>query len=311
MDRISKVDQLRRWAQVDVREVWPSEPRDFTPWLSRNLDLLEIKELGVLELEGIEVQVGSRYLDILARASSGVHIAIENQFGRTDHDHLTRGLSYAVGKNAQYLVVISEEHREEFQNVATHINTESQNSNNRIGIFLVEFTVMKVENFYVPSFNVVCKPDWGISNAPSDGAESMQNIEQFYTMLAENASAKVSTFRGIISNFCQRPDCFESHASKSTVALFMKNPVTGKNSCLIQLDTKGRIFLCRGYILDLEPFADPEVRERLDQNIARIFGEIKTTPKNFYPNVSNASVAQIEEFVDLIAKEFQLFKHKS
>ena len=141
MNPVSKVDQIRRWTQVDVREVWPSEPRDFTPWLSRNLDLLEIKELGVLELEDKEVQVGSRYLDILARASFGVLIAIENQFSRTDHDHLTRGLSYAVGKNAQYLVVISEEHREEFQNVATHINTVSQNSDSRIGIFLVEFTV--------------------------------------------------------------------------------------------------------------------------------------------------------------------------
>ena len=158
---------------------------------------------------------------------------------------------------------------------------------------------------------MVCGPNWGISNAPSEGAESIQNIEQFYTILAKNAAAKVSTFKSIISNFCQRPDCFESHASKSTVALFMKNPATGRNSCLVQLDTKGQVFLCRGYILDLEPFAEPEVRERLDQNITRIFGEIETTPKNYYPKVSNASVAQIEEFVDLIAKEFQLFKHNS
>ena len=48
---------------------------------------------------------------------------IENQCGRADHDHLTRGLAYAVAPpRARGLVVIAEQHRDEFRAVAEYLN---------------------------------------------------------------------------------------------------------------------------------------------------------------------------------------------
>ena len=42
---------------VDLREVWPHEANDFTPWLAENLHRLS-QVIGVpLELEGVEVAV--------------------------------------------------------------------------------------------------------------------------------------------------------------------------------------------------------------------------------------------------------------
>ncbi len=304
----SKVPQIRQWQQVDVREVWPSEPNDFTPWLLDHLDLLEIKELGVLEPVDTEVRVGNRYLDVLAKTSDDVLVAIENQFSVTDHDHFTRGLSYAVGLGAKFLIVVAEEHREEFCQVATHLNNVSKDAPDRIGIFLVEFLVMKVEEFYIPSFSVVCAPAWGLSTASAETTGQLFSLDDFYTQLKNNSAEKVSKFKTIIDSFIRRPGCRENHNSKSTVALFMENPATGRDSCAIQLTTKGGIYLCRGYILELEPFAAIEARNRLDEGIETIFGEIVKTPKNYYPKVPNATSEEVGRFVDLVASVFDQFK---
>ena len=44
--------------RVDLREVWPHEAQDFTPWLAENLDKLG-KVLGLdLELRASEAAVG-------------------------------------------------------------------------------------------------------------------------------------------------------------------------------------------------------------------------------------------------------------
>ena len=95
-------------AQVDFREMWPSEPYDFTPWLADHLEQLG-RAVG-LSLEPVqqEQQIGSFSLDILARETNeNVMVAIENQLEWTDHGHLGQLLTYAAGCDARIAIWVA------------------------------------------------------------------------------------------------------------------------------------------------------------------------------------------------------------
>ena len=125
---------------IDIREVWPGEARDFTPWLADNLEALsEHLEIGELKLDSTEVDVpGGRRLDILASDADGRNWAVENQYGEADHDHLTRALAYAVGLECRAVIVVAESHRDEFVAVADEWNRYSEAyGSDGIRLFLV------------------------------------------------------------------------------------------------------------------------------------------------------------------------------
>ena len=92
---------IRKPEPVAIRDLWPSEPADFTPWLAKNLEELDVLKIGSLSLIDTEISIPGtgRALDILAETSEGL-VAIENQYSMADHDHLTRGLAYAIGLEA-------------------------------------------------------------------------------------------------------------------------------------------------------------------------------------------------------------------
>lgn len=75
-----KLDKLKQIK--DLREIWPNEAKDFTPWLAKeeNLSLLG-EAIGVeMELTEKESSVGDFNVDILAtEQDTGRKIIIENQ----------------------------------------------------------------------------------------------------------------------------------------------------------------------------------------------------------------------------------------
>ena len=100
--------------QGNLRDMWPNEAWDFTPWLAANLNLLG-DAIG-LKLETVqqEQQVGSFSLDILAReGNEGVTVAIENQLEWTDHSHLGQMLTYAAGCKARIAIWVAAEFQHE------------------------------------------------------------------------------------------------------------------------------------------------------------------------------------------------------
>ena len=99
----------REFKLIDIREVWPGEAKDFTPWLADNLEALsDHLAIGELERDSTEVEIpGGRRLDILAKDADGRNWAIENQYGEADHDHLTRALAYAVGLECRAVIVVA------------------------------------------------------------------------------------------------------------------------------------------------------------------------------------------------------------
>jgi hypothetical protein len=182
LDRVAGY-RIVRPERVPVRTVWPSESADFTPWLGANLGFLDELGLGQLTLVQVEAQLPGlwRSLDILAETADGRRVAIENQYSSVDHDHLTRGLAYAVGHEARALVVIAEEHRPEFVAVADYLNRcqEALGDEQGIAVFLVALSVERIDTAYVPRFTVLSRPNaWRAAVAASDSMR-FSRIEQF------------------------------------------------------------------------------------------------------------------------------------
>ena len=127
--------------EVDVRERWPNEAQDFTPWLAKNLGLLG-EEIGLkLEFVSMEEPVGPYSLDILARdVDSGALVAIENQLEWTDHTHLGQLLTYAAGCDANVAVWVTTwvgyEHGEA-------INRLNEWTGGRVEFYGIEIEVIK------------------------------------------------------------------------------------------------------------------------------------------------------------------------
>ena len=90
-----------------MRDIWPNETLDFTPWLAQNLDLLG-KAIGMdLLLIQTEASGWSGYLDILAEAAGKGKVAIENQIEPSDNDHFARLIGYAADCDADILVWVT------------------------------------------------------------------------------------------------------------------------------------------------------------------------------------------------------------
>jgi hypothetical protein len=110
---MAAVIPLGSFIGVSLRDAWPTEDGNFTPWLAESEAIALLGEtLGLeLETEAVEHWVGPFRADILARAADEPEhrVLIENQFGRTDHSHLGQILTYLAGiDGAKTIVWIAE-----------------------------------------------------------------------------------------------------------------------------------------------------------------------------------------------------------
>jgi len=83
-------------------------------------------------------------------------VIVENQFGKTDHDHLGKLLTYAGGKDAAVIVWVAEEFREEHRAALDWLNEHTAGD---VHVFGVQIELWKIGNSApAPRSNVVAKP---------------------------------------------------------------------------------------------------------------------------------------------------------
>ena len=182
-------DNLARIQRVSLRDAWPNEANDFTPWLAQNIRELG-NALGVdLEWQESESAVGNRSLDIFATdRSDGRPVIIENQLEWTDNDHLSRLLIYAAGKDAKLVIWVASAIDDEHRQVLDWLNQRTDENTQFYGV-VVE--LWKIDNSRAaPNFSVVTAPnEWrkrNISNRQVGIAGSRsQSTAMFHRQLAE------------------------------------------------------------------------------------------------------------------------------
>lgn len=148
---------IGRLVGVSAREAWEHETHDFTPWLSENLDQLG-EAIGLkLEAEGTEVAVGPFSADILAKDILGRIVLIENQLEATDHNHLGQILTYLTGLDAEIVIWVATDFREQHLSA---INWLNENTNDRFSFFGIRLRVIKIDkSLPAPIFDVLARPN--------------------------------------------------------------------------------------------------------------------------------------------------------
>lgn len=189
-----------------LSEAWTGEAADFTPLLAAQLDAVgeaigvDLAALGESEV----ATAGGRRIDIVAQGEDGSEFVVENQYGRADHDHLTRGLAYAVARRARGLVVIAEEHRDEFRAVAQYLNDLAEHDLERgIAVWLIEARAIRIEDSaWAPLFTAVVEPNSFTTTVErAKQTAALATLDEFWDLydhppLREAARRVLSRWRG-------------------------------------------------------------------------------------------------------------------
>ncbi len=174
---------------VEVREIWPNEARDFTPWLAQNLDRLG-EAVGLdFELTEKESCVGSFWCDLVATGiGNDKVIVIENQLESANHGHLGQLLTYAAGKEASVVIWVAKDIRDEYKQALVWLNSRTDTKTDFFGVVVEAFRVD--DSKPAVKFNVVVAPnEWrklaAESTRVNDSPKNEKYRQFFQTLLDE------------------------------------------------------------------------------------------------------------------------------
>ena len=176
--------------RVDLRDVWPHEARDFTPWLAENIDVLNNEiplSLSVLEREQ---PAGDFSVDLLAEDNrSGNFVVIENQLEQSNHDHLGKLITYLTQIGAKAAIWIVSKPRPEHISAISWLNESSSAS-----FYLLKLEAVRIEDSpAAPLLTLIVGPSEEIREVgkeKKEGAERRSLRYQFWTSLLERARDK-------------------------------------------------------------------------------------------------------------------------
>jgi hypothetical protein len=168
--------RIRPIGWIDASSVLGHEERGFSAWLAENLGLLaDALGLPGLTLVERESGVGPYRVDILAVAEDdtdeGLPVAVENQYGGTNHDHLGKLVTYLAGQQRGLGVWISERFSDPHLAAVEFLNRTSDES---VGYALVtvKFAPAPDGDFYV-DFQVAARPnEWVKTVSESSGRQA-------------------------------------------------------------------------------------------------------------------------------------------
>ncbi len=188
------IPKLGKLKQVELRKVWLHEAHDFTQWLAEDKNLEALSSSIGLEINLLETEasVGRFNVDILAEEeNTGRKIVIENQLESTNHDHLGKIITYASGHDAEIVIWIVKDVRDEHKQALDWLN---EHTDDQTYFFLIKMEVWQIgDSNYAPKFNVVSEPnDWAKAIKAGGGNKSLTETKllqlEYWTKLKEFAA---------------------------------------------------------------------------------------------------------------------------
>jgi len=182
--------------RVPIREVWKHEAHDFTRWLKENIDVLDdVLDFTLTNAER-EQSAGDFSVDLVAQDDAGNPVIIENQFGKSDHDHLGKLITYAAALDAKRAVWIVGEARAEHVQAVTSLNESKATA----------FYVVKLEGIRIndslpaPLFTLIVGPSEEgrqVGAIKKEMAEIDQRRQKFWSQLLAKAKERTSLHANI------------------------------------------------------------------------------------------------------------------
>lgn len=177
--------------RVSLRDVWKRGETEFTIWLRENMDVLS-EQLG-FDLSSIESEkpVGTFSADNFAEDISGATVVIENQFEKTDHDHLGKLITYLSNLEAKKAIWITSDPRQEHISAIKWLNEFSPEDTS---FYLVKLEAYKIGNSDPgPFFTIITGPSEEIKKIGAQKKElSERHLKrlEFWEQLLEKAREK-------------------------------------------------------------------------------------------------------------------------
>ena len=168
---------------VPLKNQWPDEARNFTPWLAGEEGLTLLGEaLGMeLEAQDTEVAVGSYRADIVAvDLDSAEKVVIENQLTPTDHGHIGQLITYAAGVSATTVVWVAERIKEEHRRAIEWLN---DNTVSGLGFYAVEVQLWQIgDSLPAARLSVEAMPDIEVKTIRAAGKSGAEKLYfEFWT----------------------------------------------------------------------------------------------------------------------------------
>jgi hypothetical protein len=182
--------------RVPLREVWKHEALEFTPWLEANLDVLN--EVIDITLSGAEREqsAGTFSVDLVAEDDAGNPAIIENQLGKSDHDHLGKIITYLTALDAKTAIWIVSDPRPEHVQAIAWLNESSA-----AAFYLLKVEAVKIgDSPPAPLLTLIVGPSEEsrqVGMTKKDLAERYGIRRRFWTQLLEGAKAKTKLHAGI------------------------------------------------------------------------------------------------------------------
>ena len=248
---------------MDVRQAWPHEAQDFTPWLAENLDRLA-SVLGVdLECEGTEVRVGPYRADIVARIpQDDTRVLLENQLGEADLRHLGQLLAYLAGLEAKMVVWVATGFGEALRSAIRWLNEHTEDP---FAFFAARLEVVRIgDSRPAPIFDVIERPNEWDRQVHSEGRRgALSDTGKFRRDFWAHFAARVPDAPGLRPGYAGSNVWHRIEAAGLTVVQFLARDRIG----VYLLGEWGEPFTAA--VHRIEPFATSLRKALPDVDIAK------------------------------------------